>query len=53
MTLFIRFTEYFPDNLSPNDKELLRNVGLGKVKHCDEILKEDSTRYGVGIKYIS
>jgi hypothetical protein len=51
-TIFIQFTEYFPENLNSNDKELLRNVCLGEVKHCDEILKDDSTLYGIGIKYI-
>jgi len=51
-TIFIQFTDYFPETLSSNDKELLRNVCLGEVIHCEEILKDDSTRYGVGIKYI-
>ena len=52
VTIFMQITEYFPENLSSNDKELLRNVCLGEVKHCNEILKDDSTSYGVGIKYI-
>jgi len=52
-TIFIQLTEYFPENLSSNDKELLRNVCIGEVKHCNEILKDDSTRYGVGITYFS
>ena len=51
-TIFIQLTEYLPENLNSNDKELLRNVCLGEEKHCNEILKEDSTSYGVGIKYI-
>ena len=51
-TIFIQLTEYFPENLSSNDKELLRTVSLGEVKHCNEIIKDDSTSYGVGIKYI-
>ena len=51
-TIFIKFTKYFPENLSPNDKELLPNVCIGEVKHCNEILKDDSTCYGVGVKYI-
>ena len=51
VTIFIQLTKYFPENLSSNDKELLRNVCIGEVKHCNEILKNDSTCYGVGIKY--
>jgi len=51
-TIVIKLTKCFPENLSPNDKELLRNVCIGEVKHCNEILKDDSTCYGVGIKYI-
>jgi len=51
-TIFIQFTEYFPDRLSSNEKELVRNVCLGKVKHCDEILKEDTYCYGVGVEYV-
>ena len=53
VTIFLQLTKYFPENLSSNDKELLRNVCIGEVKHCNEILKNDSTFYGVGIKYIS
>ena len=52
-TILIQLTKIFPENLSSNDKELLRNVCIGEVKHCNEILKNDSTFYGVGIKYIS
>ena len=52
-TIFIQLKKFFPENLSSNDKELLRNVCIGEVKHCDEILKNNSTFYGVGIKYIS
>ena len=51
VTIFLQLTKYFPENLSSNDKELLRNVCIGEVKHCNEILKNDSTCYGVGIKY--
>ena len=51
-TIFIQFTKYFPENLSSDDKALMRNVCFGKVKHCNEIQKSDATRYGVGIKYI-
>jgi hypothetical protein len=51
-TIFIQLTEYFPENLTSNDKELLRTVCLGEVKHCTEIIKDDSTSYGVGIEYI-
>ena len=50
--LFIQFTKYFRDNLSSNDKGKLRNICLGEVKHSNKILKDDSTCYGVGIKYI-
>ena len=50
--ILIQVTKYFPKNLSSNDKEVLRNVCLGEVKHCNEILKDDSTCYGVGVKYI-
>jgi len=50
--ILIQVTKFFPENLSSNDKEVLRNVCLGKVKHCNEILKDDSACYGVGIKYI-
>jgi hypothetical protein len=52
-TLLIQLTKFFPENLSSNDKELLRNLCIGEVKHCNEILKNNSTCYGVGIKYIS
>jgi len=52
-TIFIQLTKYFPENLSSNDKKLLRNVCIGEVKHCNETLKNDSTCYGVGINYIS
>ena len=52
-TILIRLTKFFHENLSSNDKELLRNVCIGEVKHCNEILKNDSTCYGVGIQYIS
>ena len=48
----VRFIEYFPENLNTNDKRELRNVCLGKVIHCDENIKDHSTYYGVGIKYI-
>lgn len=51
-TIFIQFTKYFPKNLNPDDKDLLRNACIGKVTHCNEILKNDSTCYGVGIRYI-
>jgi hypothetical protein len=51
--ILIQLKKFFPENLSSNDKELLRNVCIGEVKHCNEILKNDSTSYGVGIKYIS
>jgi len=51
-TIFIQLTNFFPENLTSSDKELLRNVCLGEVKHCNEIIKEDSIHYGVGIKYI-
>jgi hypothetical protein len=51
-TILIQLTKFFPENLSSNDKELLRNVCIGEVKHCNEIFKNDSTCYGVGIKYI-
>ena len=51
-TIFVRFIKYFPENLSTNDKKELHNVCLGKVKHCNEIIKDNSTYYGVGIKYI-
>ena len=51
-TIFMQLTKYFPENLSSNDKKLLRNVCIGEVKHCKEIPKDDSTRYGVGIKFI-
>ena len=50
--LFIQFTKYFRENLSSNDKAKLRNICLGEVKHSNKTLKDDSTRYGVGIKYI-
>ena len=53
VTIFIQLTKYFPENLSSNDKELLRNVCIGEVKHCNEILQNNSTCYGVGINYIS
>ena len=52
-TILIQLKKIFPENLSSDDKELLRNVCLGEVKHCNEIHKNDSTCYGVGIKYIS
>ncbi len=52
-TIFVQMTEYFPENLSSNDKKLLCNACIGEVKHCNEIPKEDSICYGVGIKYIS
>ena len=51
-TIFIQLTNFFPENLSSSDKELLRTVCLGEVKHCIEIIKENSIHYGVGIKYI-
>ena len=51
-TIIIQLTKYYPEILSSNDKELLRNVCIGEVKHCNEILKENSTCYDVGIKYI-
>ena len=51
-TIFVRFIKYFPENLSANDKKELHNVCLGKVKHCNEIIKDNSTCYGIGIKYI-
>jgi len=51
-TIFMQLTKYYPENLSSNDKELLRNVCIGEVKHCKEIPKDDSTCYGVGIKFI-
>lgn len=51
-TIFVQFTDYFLENLSSDEKEVLRNVSLGEVEHCSEILKDDSTYYGVGIKYI-
>jgi len=51
-TLLIQFTKYFPENLSSNDKAMLRNVCIGQVKHSKEIIKDDSTCYGIGIKYI-
>jgi len=51
-TIFIQLTKYFPENLSSNDKESLRNVCIGEVKHCNEILQDNSTCYGVGIKFI-
>ena len=50
--IFLRFTKYFSENLCANDKELLRNVCLGKVKYSDETLKEGFTSYGVCVKYI-
>lgn len=51
-TIFIQFTKYFEKNLSSNDRERLRNVCLGEVIHSNEIPKDDSTCYGVGVKYI-
>ena len=51
-TIFMQLTKYFPENLSSNDKELFRNLCIGEVKHCKEIPKDDSTYYGVGIKFI-
>jgi len=48
----MQLTKYYPENLSSNDKELLRNVCIGEVKHCKEIPKDYSTYYGVGIKFI-
>lgn len=50
--IFIHMTKYFPENISESDKELLRNVCIGEVKHCNEILRNHSVCYGVGIKYI-
>ena len=52
-TILIQLIQFFPENLSSNDKELLRNICIGEVKHCNEILKNNSTCYGVGINYIS
>ena len=52
-TILIQLTKFFTENLSSNDKELLRNVSIGEVKHCNEILQNNSTCYGVGINYIS
>ena len=50
--ILIHLTKIFPENLSESDKEMLRNVCIGEVKHCNKILRNHSTRYGVGIQYI-
>jgi len=51
--IHIVFKKYFSENLSLNDKKMLRNVCLGEVKHSQEIIKDASTYYGVGIKYVA
>jgi len=51
-TVFLQFTKFFPENLSLNDKGLVRNVGLGEVKHSKEIIKEHAISYGVGVRYL-
>ena len=40
--ILIHLKKFFPENLSSDDRELLRNVCIGEVKHCSEILKNDS-----------
>jgi hypothetical protein len=52
-TIFIQLTKYFPERLTPREKDLLRNVCLGKVIHCEERIKQDSTCYGVGVECFS
>ena len=50
--ILIHMTKFFPENLSDSDKESLRNICIGEVKHCNKILRNHSTCYGVGIQYI-
>ena len=48
--IFIQFTKYFLKKISPNEKDLLRNVCIGKVKHCEERVQQNFTCYGVGVE---
>lgn len=50
-TVFIRLEALLTENMKLSEHECLRTVSIGEVKWCHEIIKDNSTYYGVGVRY--
>lgn len=51
MSILIRVQKDLTGDRACGIREEFKSLALGEVKWCEEIIKEDSVYYGVGVKY--